>query len=293
MGTLGDKRLEFSDSNSIHGQYLHGNIQAHVDAVSNIGGPPVHGFLPNQGTGCNDALLVEVQEAIDCGCATGSTGSLCMAAEAGKLIHEEPFSSMIALVKSRCTDEITNNQRRMAFTTFSEVTGLKSLNLDDSFNTINNDFITLININSFYMYFPVAFVAFIIVWLIVGFGWISWIVGLFLTVFIIVVFYLFSILYRITAINFINSQHKNLLRQTHESQRNFEDSIAYWPHGLFAVANSIKSTDKWSCDQSDNPPCIAMDEIISSENYQDISEEEQSKPIIKQTRKRRTRRSEK
>ena len=105
----------------------------------------------------------------------------------------------------------------------------------------------------------VVIVVLIIIWMMVGFHWINWVIGLFFTVLVIVILYGFSILYRIHFQNYLRSRNKVIQNQSTIAQQSFENSIAYWPQGLFAAACAVTcdgTTGCWSCNENDDcPPC--------------------------------------
>ena len=104
---------------------------------------------------------------------------------------------------------------------------------------------------------PIFILSLIAIWLMVGFSWFNWIVGLYLTVLTFVVLYAFAIFYRIHASDYLYNQNKKLQNDATNAQKNFENSIAYWPQGMFAVACAVTSTGTtgWVCNEPACPPC--------------------------------------
>lgn len=284
-------------------QYSHEAIRKQIESGVNIGGPPLASIQPLQATGCDPDVALEVQQALDCSFneQTLATGPLRSAMTAGEIINQLPFSCMIDLINStysNCGEDIPENKRQAAYNAFTDITGYKPADLTKVFGTINNDFYAMINFNSFYMFFPTFFIILIAIWLMVGFNWMAWPVGLFLSVLVAVILYVFSILYRIHAQSYFLGQNNTIENEGINAQRNLENSIAYWPQGLFAVACAVTCTGGtgcWSCNQLTCPPCssttnktvssVSSDEIIENKENDKTQEEK-----IKPTRKKRVNR---
>lgn len=208
-----------------------------------------------QVTGCtagNQDMFNTMQMAVDCACSSeGPNASLCRAVIAGNIAFTEPFSSMIDLIQndSNCGTNIPSQKRQQAYNAFSEVTGYKPINLSNSFNTISSTNKTIVNFTASYIFAPVFIVIIIAVWIMVGFGWFNWAIGIYLTGLAFIILYGFSILYRLHTDSFIDSQNTKLQNDAVNAQQNFANSIAYWPQGLFAVASAVNSTGStgWLC----------------------------------------------
>lgn len=206
---------------------------------------------PMQVTGCtagNLDLYSEVQTAIDCTIASegpSNVSSLGLATLLAEIADQPPISCMINLITGQlagCGTTISDAQRRAAFNAFYDITGYNPLNL----NNFNEEQKTLLNYNTYYIIFPVILTFWIAIWLMVGFGWVAWGAGLFLSVLAVIILYGFSIIYRIQVENFLNSAHPQLP----VSAGDFGDNLAYWPQGLFAAACALTAstgTTGWTC----------------------------------------------
>ena len=73
----------------------------------------------------------------------------------------------------------------------------------------------------------------------VQFNWFTWPPGIFLTLLAFYILYGFSILYRVHAKNFIDSQNIWFTDNLQDAQSRYENSLAYWPQGLFAIACAV------------------------------------------------------
>jgi len=230
-----------------------------------------------QVTGCtagNLELYNQVQNAIDC--TIGSEGpnvsSLGQAVLLADIANQPPVSCMLNLLKgqySDCGTTIPSNLRKAAFDAFTEVTGFKSFNNNQAFNIINSDQKAIVNCTAFYFFIPMLILLFIGVSLLVGFSWINWVAGLFLIVLIFIILYGATIAYRIKLLGYLNTNNNQLQQDVTNTQNNFENSVAYWPQGLFAVACAITATGgtgSWSCNEVN--PCDINNDCCVIEKQQ-------------------------
>jgi len=283
-------------------QYSYEAVRKQIDGNVNIGGPPIQQYQSInilQATGCtggDQELFNQVQRAAECACGSEGPGGgpLCAALAAGQVVTQQPFSCMIDLINNYadCDQDISQSKRVAAYQAFSDVTGYRPANLNTIFDTINGDFEGLVNFNAFYMFAPTLILALIIIWLMVGFRWIDWPVGLFFTVLVIVILYGFSILYRIHFQNWIKSRNTTVQNQATIAQKSFENSIAYWPQGLFAAACAVTcdgTTGCWTCNENNNcPPCVKSTRstranrvcgaVVYDDEYDEIIEEPPRRP---------------
>ncbi len=195
-----------------------------------IGGPPIPyiNYLHSVGSLFDIELYDQTNNAIKT--AIVRDGSNVSSLGQSVLLSEN-ISQMMNALNNQST--ISIDKKKLAFNEFVRVTGYKPLELNQVLDTINNREKELLNINAFYIFFPVFLLSLFAIWLVAGFGWINWITGLFLTGLSFIVLYGFSMLYRIHVQTFINNNQEEI------SQSNFENSIAYWPQGLLSVINSL------------------------------------------------------
>lgn len=206
-----------------------------------------------QVTGCTagDAELYNaVERSIECSIASqgpnvGPLGQSLLLAEAAS---QPPLSCMLNLARSPC-DEIPEDRRRAAYNAFTSVTRLQPVQLDTFFSQVTEEQRQVLNFNAFYIYFPLFVVIIIGLWLMVGFNWISWPVGLFLSVLMFIILYAFSILYRIQVYNVLSNQDSIWQTNATNIQSNLANSVAYLPQGLFAASCAVTGDDSWSCNQ--------------------------------------------
>ena len=228
-------------------------------AITNTMTSPI-GYVGNHiadsPTGCTGedfTLYSQVQRSIDCVIASeGSdliSGSL---AYATNLPTKAPISCMLNLLNgpySQCGATIPDDKRQLSYDVFTEITGYKPIDLNHVFNDLNEEQKTILIFNAFYIFMPMLIIILIAIWLMVGFGWFNWVIGIFLTVSAILIIYIFSVVYRIHVQNYLNSRADQRKRDADIAQNNFQNSIAYWPQGLFGVACAITATGTtgWKC----------------------------------------------
>lgn len=161
-----------------------------------------------------------------------------------------PFSCMYNLIQnhSNCNTFIPEDKRRKAYQAFSDVTGYKPLNLSSPLNTINEQNKKIANLTVVYLFLPIFIIIFVVTWLLVGFNWIDWIVGLYFIVFAFTILYVFSIFYRIHVNNYIDSTTSSINNYSTQAQENFENSIPYLPQGLYSIACAITGSE-WKCNE--------------------------------------------
>lgn len=261
--------------------YSHEAVPKQIDTAPIIGGPPlpnfqsIPDFQPLQATGCTAGdidLYNSVQHAVECAIASegpnvGPLGQSVILAEAAS---QPPISCMMELITgpySDCGEEIPSDKRKAAYDSFVSITGYKPIDWNHALNHLNDQQKKILNFNAFYIFFPIFLLSVIIIWIMVGFGWINWVIGLFFTGLVFIILYGFSILYRIHVHSFLNQQNQQLQRDVSNAQHNFENSIAYWPQGLFAVACAVTATGdtgSWRCNEpGDCPDCptVSSDKI--------------------------------
>lgn len=183
--------------------------------------------------------------------------------------RQVPFSNMIDLIQNHscCNEDIPADKRKQAYNAFNDVTGYKALDLTQVFNIIHNETQTLVHYNGLYGFIILFIIFLLLILLGVGIGLISWMVALFLIGTIFIILYTFSLIYRIQVSSFTNSQHQDIQQHATTSQNNFQNSIAYWPQGLFAVAAAVTShgCTGWTCNECDS--CLTS-EISCTGDFQ-------------------------
>lgn len=242
--------------------YSHEGIRKQIDNlvphIAAVGATPLQQVTC---TGGNQTFFNDMQNAVDCACPSeGPSSSLCRAIAAGDVLYQEPFSCMVDLIQNyaNCGEDISSSKRQAAYKAFADVTGYKPMDLSKSFDALAQENKNLTNLNAFYIFVPIMILAIIMIWLMVGFGWFDWTAGLFFTVIVFIVLYTFAVMYRIHAHNIINNRSSALKTDAQNAQKNFENSIAYWPQGLFSVACAVTSTGTtgWTCNEVEPcPPC--------------------------------------
>ena len=250
-------------------EYSHETVHNQVNPPPKVGGPPVQSLVPllEGCTGANPELFNQVQAAVDCACIElGSEhASLCRATRAGDIFASEPFDCLVKVIEDQagCDHQFNDATTKQAYQTFIDITGIQPINMNQVFTNLQNETKAVINFNAFYVFIPILILILIGIWLIVAFGWINWALGLFITTFVFVFLYGFSILYRITAQNYLRGRGKSLQNMATEAQENFQNGIAYLPQALFSVACADVAeggTGYWTCNEV---PCVGSARVQS------------------------------
>lgn len=261
----GEKLRDINNNNIYVGQaggYNYDEVQRQINnVIPTVDYQSV--FNPRACTDGDRQFYNQMKRAVECGYNPEDTefSHLDAAIDAGKLMAQKPYSCMIDLINnySSCYQEIPLDKRQAAYKAFVDVTGYKQPNLDLIFNNVEGSFDALVNFNSFYMFAPTLIMFLIIIWLMVGFKWMTLGLGLFFTVLVIVVYYSFTIAYRINFEYYMRTRRQTIKNQTNLAQNAFENSIAYWPQGLMAAACAVtcdNPEDCWTCHGGPNcPPC--------------------------------------
>ena len=242
-----------------------------------IGGPPVPGIPMLQATGCTEgdiALYKQVDHAINCAIVKDGSNvtSLGKSIVLTDIASKPPISCMIDLMTGPyvdCGAKIPNDKRKDAYNAFTEVTGLKPINLNNVLTNLNNQQKNILKFNAFYIFFPLFLLSVVAIWLMVGFSWFDWAVGMFLMGLIFIVLYGFSILYRMHAQSYLNDQNTILQNDATNAQNNFENSVAYWPQGLFATACAVTAPTGgtgWICNETQDCQSCHKTQNINSKS---------------------------
>lgn len=227
-----------------------------------IGGPPIPGTPMVGCTAGNFVLYNNVQNSIDC--VIGSEGpaisSLAKATLMADMFETPPFSCFLSLLSgqySECGTVIPPALRKAAYDAFVSITGYTSPDVSDFLRNLNEQQLTIAAYNAFYIFVPILILTIIGIWLMVGFNWFDWPIGVFLTVIAVVILYGSSILYRLSLKAFIESKNRELTEGATGFNTSFADSLAYWPQGFAAAACAVTreggTGGTWVC--NDNPTC--------------------------------------
>lgn len=212
-----------------------------------------------QVTGCtagDTETYNAVEHAIECAIASEgpNAGPLGQSLILAETASQPPLSCMIDLVTGSdvdCGAEIPADKREAAFNAFTEVTNFQPINVGTIFSEITDEQRNILNLTAFYIFFPSFLFVLVAIWLMVGFNWFTWPAGLFLSVLTFIILYGFALLYRTQVYNFLLTQNQQWQEQAANIQSNFENSVAYWPQGLFAVACAVTATGGtgWTCNE--------------------------------------------
>lgn len=243
-------------------------------SFANVGGPPLQNYniQPRDvNDEANNELFQRVQAAAATGVCNGNDGPLCRAINTANM---EPVQCMMDLLAnySRCGTPIPEDKRKKAYEAFVASTGYQPADLSAVSGQLDQNLTDLVAFNGFYMFAPAALLIIILIWIMVGFRRMAWELGLFLTVFVVVVMYTFSIAYRTHFNSFIAGRNSRVQTQLNSAQKNFQDSLAYWPEGMFAAACAVTCDNNncWGCHNNRNPNIT-----VSPTNYPDDEDEYQ------------------
>lgn len=239
------------------------------DSEISLGGPPLelfHSDLHLSGElessddrhknsaidGCNnchnaDKMYERMQDAIDCVCngASGPTGSLCQAVQASNLLNTVPFTSMVELITgpySICQSVIPPEHRQAAYDSFVSITGYTPPNLTQVVTTISNNQKSLANYTALYVFLILLMLAIIILAILVLVSVLTWPMGIIIAVLIFLSLYTISLAYTLGAQRMIDDQSSQILETVTNEQSNFQNTVAYWPQGLFGIASTLTAT---------------------------------------------------
>jgi hypothetical protein len=250
---------------------------------------------PVQTPGCAQFHAIQNDILNCCGREGPDHNPLCKAVNSGEIVSRPPYNCMINLIDKYCTEgqTISDEQKKAAFNAFSDTTGFKPMDLTKIVNNLANQGNNLANFNSFYMFMPITILLIIFIWLMVGFKRINWALGLFATVFVIVILYSFSIAYRLNVQTYVRNRQSSLNNEIEQAEENYRNSVAYWNQGLFAAACAVTCTGGtgcWSCQKKTNPASIcdqgSCDPIVEpKDTNKDIENLEQP---IRKVRKRKS-----
>jgi len=104
--------------------------------------------------------------------------------------------------------------------------------MTQTFETINQNDQRILDFLLFYIFFPMIIISIIVIWIVVGFGWIDWPLGLFLSMFITLIIYSFSIGYRLQSQKLMEFNRDNLSHNLQSIQSNISSSIPHLSQGL-------------------------------------------------------------
>lgn len=248
---------------------------------------PIEDIIPLQVTGCtagNFDTYNTVEYAIECAIGSEGTnvGPLGKSVLLGEIASQPPISCMIDLItgpNSNCNTKIPSDRREAAFDAFRQVTNFTPVNVGGVFSEITDSQRNILNLTAFYIFFPTFLFVLVAIWLMVGFTWLTWPAGLFLSVLAFIILYGFALLYRTQVYSFLISQNQDWQNNASSFQANYQDSIAYWPQGLFAAACAVGGTG-WICNEINTTSKDVL-------NKRGCSTCNLNKPIKKSLRKRK------
>jgi len=232
--------------------YSYEEVRKKIGSTRTVGGPPLNNI------DVGSTLYNQVQQSIDYTTANQpyeNLTSLGKATVQAEINDKPPFSCMRELLTGKyslCGSKIPEHLKKSAFKVFTQVTGFEPLNLDQALMEINYQEKMIVQFTSLYVFLPMVLIITMAIWLLVLFSFVPWAAGIYLTLFSFIIIYGFSVAYRYHSERWLNNRNALVERELSEYQTNYEDSIAYWPQGLYAVAGCITATGGtggWSCNK--------------------------------------------
>jgi uncharacterized membrane protein YecN with MAPEG domain len=198
-----------------------------------------------------------------------NNNALCRAVEASNMAYTEPISCMLDLIDGsmNCGQKFPQEKLDQAYQIYTQTTGftpLQNPNVFEELQTHSNEFQ---NYNVLYYYVPIAILFIILIWMMVGFGLMAWPVGIYISMFVIVVLFAFAAAYRLHTTHHNNNRFMNLQQITNQNLQAYQNSIAYIPQGLFAVACALTcegTTGCWQCNNNSSSSCTSASSSCTS-----------------------------
>ena len=136
----------------------------------------------------------------------GPNSTLCKIKNVADIMSQKPLSCLIDLINNymNCGQQLTQDQKNAAYQVFSTITNNAPINFNQVFETLRTQQISNTDYYSLYIFFPITFLMLVLILVMAIFKWINWIVAIFLMMFVILVFYGFSVLFRINSYKKLN-----------------------------------------------------------------------------------------
>jgi len=187
-----------------------------------MGGPPVDG-------GEDIEVIVEQQENVD--------PMQCM-----EKYLNGPYAT--------CGADMPQELKDKAFEIFKQVTGFTNIGTEELADAISADQQTMLAYTAYYIFVPIMFLSWILIWIGFGYGMYDWPLALLLSTLTFIVLYFASVFYRINAQVYLDQRNTFIKDNVDASQQAFNDSVAFWPQAMYAIACAVAGDD-WEC----NDPC--------------------------------------
>lgn len=175
-------------------------------------------------------------------------GPLAKAVIAGEDAHSLPQSCIGPyLDKIQCGRQLSEKQRCAALKAFESVTGYQPFDMGILVAAYTEQQIKMLNFIAYYIFIPLIIITLIVVWVLVGFGWIAWEAGFWYSVFVITILMIFKVGFSLHGQSWIKKQGQIIALAANQSQADFENAVAYFPAATYAVACAVNG-DCWNCD---------------------------------------------
>ena len=212
----------------------------------------------NCAAGCDNTAFQQLQQNVDscCGAEGAINNSLCRAIAVGNAANTQPISCLINLINEymTCGKPIPPEKITAAYEAFVQVTGYQPPNVNGAINYTTDELNKITMATAFFVFFPMMILLVALIWILVALKLMDWGLGLFLTVVVVVLLYVFAILYRQYVQSTTKNLNNNLKTINQQSLANQQQTIAYTNQGLMAAACAItcqSGTKCWTCNSNE------------------------------------------
>jgi len=176
-----------------------------------------------------------------CGNDNGSTNPLCQALKIGNMANSQPLSCILNLMENN--PQLSKSQIEAGYKAFVDVTGYKPYENNNDV-VIQQEMVQkqMSYITSFYIYFPICIILLIAIWILVGYNVFPWTVGIILSIFLILIIFIFSAIYTYQFEQLILHNKSITQEEMQNIKEQYQQSIALWPQAMFSVICAITNT---------------------------------------------------
>jgi len=138
-------------------------------------------------------------------------------------------------------DNLTNEQKRLAYVNYVNNNGYVIFDYTKITNNNLKSSTVIVNNTSFFIFFSLFLIFFILILLLIVFGYLDFMVGLFLIVIFSIIIYMASVLYRKDTLNAIKNATASLNTEIVNNRIAYENSIIQLPNHVVSVSQTLNS----------------------------------------------------